>query len=111
MNIAVHFRVSGKVQGVMFRQTFIRAAQRRDLEGAASNLPDGRVSCFLSGAKDKIDEIRSGLQTGKAINSWGARVEELVFLEEREGIPFHAHQVTTANVDAFSWSPDVEMYL
>jgi acylphosphatase len=111
MSSAVHFRVSGKVQGVMFRQTFIRAAQRRDLEGAASNLPDGGVSCFLSGAEDKIDEITSGLQTGKTINSWGARVEGLVFLEESEGISFLEHQVTTANVDTFSWSPDVEMYL
>ena len=111
MNVAVHFQVSGQVQGVMFRQTFIRAAQRRDLEGAASNLPDGRVACFLSGAREKIDEITSGLRTGEPINSWNARVETLVFLEEREGIPFHEHQVTTANVDTFSWSPGVEMYL
>jgi acylphosphatase len=95
----------------MFRQTLIRAAQRRGLEGAASNLPDGRVACFLSGAGDKIDEITRELRTGAAINSWGATVEELVFLEEREGLPFHDHQVTTANVDTFRWSPDVEMYL
>ena len=111
MSRAVHFRVTGRVQGVMFRQTFIRAAQRRNLEGAASNLPDGSVSCFLSGAEDKIDEITGGLQTGEAINSWGARVKKLVFLEERDGIPFDEHQVTTTNVDTFGWSPDVKMYL
>ena len=95
----------------MFRQTFIRAAQRRNLAGAASNLSDGSVACFLSGAEDKIEEITGGLETGEAINSWGARVDGLVFLEARDGIPFDEHQVTTANVDTFSWSPDVEMYL
>jgi acylphosphatase len=111
MNIQSHFRVEGRVQGVMFRQTFIRAAQKRGLSGAATNLPDGSVSCLLSGAQAKIDEILEGLRSGREINSWGARVERLVPLDSETGLAFNKHQVTTENVDSYNWSPDVEMYL
>jgi acylphosphatase len=107
----VYFRVRGNVQGVMFRQTLIRAAQRRGLEAGASNLRDGSVSCLISGAEEKIDEIVSGLKASAPINSWGASVADLALLSESAGIPFDGHQVTTANVDGFSWNPDVEMYL
>jgi acylphosphatase len=111
MTIQSYFRVEGRVQGVMFRQTFIRAAQQRGLTGAATNLPDGSVSCFLSGAEAKIGEILERLRSGREINSWGARVERLVPLDLGNGMAFDKHQVTTDNVDSYNWSPDVEMYL
>jgi acylphosphatase len=111
MNIQRFFRVEGKVQGVMFRQTFIRAAQKRGLTGAATNMPDGSVSCFLSGTESEIKELLNGLQSGQEINSWGAQVERLVSLTPESGLAFDKHQVTTANVDSYNWSPDVEMYL
>jgi acylphosphatase len=107
----LHFRVEGKVQGVMFRQTFIRAAQKRNLKGAATNMPDGSVHCILSGPEDKINEIVEGLQSGKAINSWDASVDVLALLSADQSLAFEQHQVTTENVDSFSWSPNVEMYL
>jgi acylphosphatase len=111
MNIQSYFRVEGRVQGVMFRQTFIRAAQKRGLTGAATNLPDGSVSCFLSGVEEKIEELLAGLQSGREINSWGAQVARLISLEPANGLAFDKHQVTTENVDSYNWSPDVEMYL
>jgi acylphosphatase len=111
MQREVHFRVTGRVQGVMFRQTLIRAAERRGIEAGASNLPDGSVSCFLSGAPERIDQILEGLQAGKDINSWGARVAALELLEPQRGIEFDEHQVTTANVGTFRWSRGVDMFL
>jgi acylphosphatase len=111
MNSQRYFRVEGKVQGVMFRQTFIRAAQKRGLTGAATNLPDGSVSCFLSGSEAEIKELLNGLQSGQEINSWGAKVEQLIVLTPESGQAFDKQQVTTANVDSYNWSPDVEMYL
>lgn len=107
----VYFKVSGKVQGVMFRQTFIRARQSRELKGAASNLSDGTVSCYISGDANMIDNLVTNLHSGNEINSWGAYVEKLIPISDLEGIPFAKHQVTTANVDAFNWSTDVDMYL
>ncbi len=111
MSTDCYFRVLGRVQGVMFRQTFIRAAQKRGLTGAATNLPDGSVSCYLSGSEEQINEILDGLRSGREINSWGARVEQLIPLPPGKGLAFDKHQVTTANVDAFNWSPDVKMHL
>ncbi len=107
----VSFKVYGKVQGVMFRQTFIRACNARGLKGAASNLSDGTVSCYISGDADMIDDLVTNLHSGNEINSWGAYVEKLIPIADLEGIPFEKHQVTTANVDSFNWSPDVDMYL
>lgn len=107
----IYFKVTGKVQGVMFRQTFIRGSQSRGLQAAASNLSDGSVSCYISGPTDMIDDIMVKLQSGEPINSWGALVEKMIPISDREGIPFEKHQVTTSNVDSFNWSSDIEMYL
>ena len=107
----LHFRVEGQVQGVMFRQTFIRAAQKRALKGAATNMPDGSVHCYLSGPENKINEIVEGLKSGQAINSWDASVDVLTVLSADQSMEFEQHQVTTENVDSFRWSPNVEMFL
>jgi acylphosphatase len=107
----VYFKVTGKVQGVMFRQTFIRGAQARGLKAAASNLDDGSVSCFLSGPAEMIDDIIVKLLSGEPINSWGALVDRMTPISDPEGIPFERHQVTTSNADSFNWSQGIEMYL
>jgi acylphosphatase len=111
MDIESNFQVTGRVQGVMFRQTFIRAAEKSGLKGAASNMPDGSVCCLLSGDSDKIEEIHQRLSSGMKLNSWGATVEELTILSPDQTLPFQQHQVTTSNVDSFGWSSGVEMYL
>ncbi len=107
----MYFKVTGKVQGVMFRQTFIRGALTRGLKAAASNLSDGSVSCFVSGPTDMINDIIAKLLSGDPINSWGALVDKMIDIPGPEGIQFEKHQVTTSNVGAFNWSQDVEMYL
>lgn len=107
----VFFKVAGKVQGVMFRQTFIRACHDRGLTAAASNLSDGTVSCVIHGSRDKIDDLMTKLRSGEPINSWGACVNKMIPLSDQEGIPFEQHQVTTSNVDSLNWSSGVEMYL
>ncbi len=107
----VYFKVTGRVQGVMFRQTFIRGAQARGLKAAASNLSDGSVSCFVSGPTDMIDDIMVKLLSGEPINSWGALVDKVIPVPDPEGMSFEKHQVTSNNVGSFNWSQDVEMYL
>ena len=107
----VYFLVEGRVQGVMFRQTFIRAAEKRGVSAGASNLPDRRVSCYLGGDEARVQEILVGLGSREPINSWGALVTRLTMLPPEEGTPLRSHQVTTQNVDRFKWNPDVQMYL
>jgi acylphosphatase len=102
------FLVKGKVQGVMFRQTLIRGAQKRKLKCGASNLSDGNsVKFTLEGNNDLIQEIIDFIKSGRPINNWNARIDELI----EEGKPEAIYQVTTENVDTMNWNPNVEMYL
>jgi acylphosphatase len=49
---------SGNVQGVGFRYTTCRIADKYDIAGHVKNLPDGRVECVVEG---KTSEIRAFL--------------------------------------------------
>lgn len=101
---------TGKVQGVMFRQTIIRAAEKRKIQAGATNLPSGNeVAVTLVGDEDLINEIVEGLTSGRPINSWGAFPSQVEVLEQ--GMELNEHQVTTDNVDDFKWSTGVEFYL
>lgn len=105
------FHVFGKVQGVMFRQTFIRGCLKRNLRAGATNNRDrhDKVTCTVEGEKEAIEELIKRLSNGEPINSWGALVEDLEYSVE----PFEIkrHEVTTDNVDSFNWSRDVTFYL
>jgi acylphosphatase len=100
----------GRVQGVMFRQTLIRGAQKRGLRAGATNLPGGdEVAMTLEGEEKAILDLVETARRTRPLNSWGATIEELV--DEGHGRPIEDHQVTTENVDGFSWNPNIEMYL
>jgi acylphosphatase len=52
-----HIFVSGKVQGVFFRQGTDKKAKELGIFGWVQNLPDGRVEIVLEGDKDKVEEM------------------------------------------------------
>tara|TARA_B100000886_G_C20352806_1_gene461652 strand:- start:239 stop:565 length:327 start_codon:yes stop_codon:yes gene_type:complete len=103
------FIVSGKVQGVMFRQTFIRGLLKRKLIGGATNNLDRSKSVTISIDADEevIQEVINELRQIKIINSWNATIEEI---SEIPPVPTKEHQVTTQNVDQFNWSTGVDFY-
>jgi len=110
------FTVRGNVQNVMFRQTFIRASLKRGLRAGASNdrVDRTKVSFTFAIGNDtnesqRVEEIIAFMRSGKKLNDWGAKVESLE--ELTQGLNWNEHQVTTANVDTFSWNPNVVMYL
>ena len=107
----VSFYVTGKVQNVMFRQTFIRAAKNRKLKGGASNDAKNHqlVHCSLEGDDAVISELINKLKTGQPLNSWGAVVQVLQSYDQF--IEFSNHQVTTENVSRFNWAPNVTFYI
>ena len=106
-----HLLVRGKVQGVMFRQTVMRAAQRLGLRAAASNMKQDKslVKVSLIGDEAKIKQILAGLTNGEPINSWGAKPSKVE--DDPSPWSFEKHQVTTDNVDQKKWNPNVKMYL
>ncbi len=57
MTVAKRVLVSGRVQGVFFRDSCRREAERLGVSGAARNLADGRVEVLASGAEAAVDRL------------------------------------------------------
>lgn len=61
---ARRWHVSGRVQGVWFRESTRREAERLGLTGYAKNLPDGRVEVLGCGAPGALDQLEAWLHQG-----------------------------------------------
>jgi acylphosphatase len=65
--------VSGRVQGVGYRQWVCREAERRGIAGWVRNLRDGRVEALLDGPDEALDAFVEAAREGPP----AARVESL----------------------------------
>lgn len=75
--------ICGRVQGVFFRDTMRREANRHGLGGWVRNCPDGTVQAHLEGAPDAVAEVVLWCRTGPR----GAEVEDLrVTVADPEGV-------------------------
>jgi acylphosphatase len=54
----------GRVQGVFFRDSTRREAERRGVAGSARNTPDGAVEVVLEGEPDAVEAMLSFLRAG-----------------------------------------------
>jgi len=72
--VCVRAFVSGKVQGVWFRQTTKEQALKQGLTGYAKNLPDGRVEAFLCGDAESVESVSRWLHKGPEL----ARVDDVI---------------------------------
>ena len=80
--VRVHIFVSGRVQGVFFRQNTQKKAKQLKLTGWVRNLPDSRVEAIFEGEKDKIEEMIVWIKRGPIF----ARVDNTdVIWEEFKG--------------------------
>jgi len=57
-------RVTGRVQGVFFRESTRREADALGLSGWVRNLPDGRVECCFVGGRDACERALSFVRVG-----------------------------------------------
>ncbi|MFP6849584.1 MAG: acylphosphatase [Pseudomonas sp.] len=62
--VCMHGYISGRVQGVGFRQMTAAQAERLGLEGWVRNLSDGRVEVLFEGNEPAVAELTSWLQQG-----------------------------------------------
>ena len=76
--IRMHALVTGRVQGVFFRDFTRRAALDRDLSGWVRNLADGRVEAVLEGERGAVEAMLEQLREGPEM----ARVEHVEYHEE-----------------------------
>ena len=65
--------VSGRVQGVGYRDWVVRTAQRTGLTGWVRNLKDGRVEIVASGDEEVLNALIDGCRDGSPL----ARVEHV----------------------------------
>ncbi|MGH8456934.1 MAG: acylphosphatase [Stenotrophobium sp.] len=64
MKISYRFIVSGRVQGVYFRQSAAALARQLGIVGWIRNRPDGRVEGVASGTDGALDQFRVWLGRG-----------------------------------------------
>lgn len=57
MTVRRHLFVTGRVQGVFFRDTCRKIADQQGVAGWASNLSDGRVEVVLEGDDDAVERV------------------------------------------------------
>ena len=69
----IHLIVSGRVQGVFFRDNTRRKAIEFGLKGYAKNLLDGNVEIVAQGSEEKIKELIEFIKNGPGI----AKVENI----------------------------------
>jgi acylphosphatase len=58
------FLVRGRVQGVWFRESTRREAERLGIDGQAVNLPDGSVEVVAFGSPEALGELAAWLHRG-----------------------------------------------
>ena len=74
----IHIFVSGRVQGVFFRQSTRVIAIKNNVNGWVRNLDDGGVEIVAEGETQNIDNFVIWCKTGPA----NSRVDEFELIEE-----------------------------
>ncbi len=78
MRQRIHLFVTGKVQGVFFRQALKVMAKKNNVYGWVKNLSDGRVEAVLEGEDTSVSNIVEWAHAGPA----NARVEDVEIRNE-----------------------------
>ncbi len=64
MGGSMHFKVSGRVQGVFFRASTSHRAAELGLSGWVRNMPDGTVEVLARGDEAALEALREWLHEG-----------------------------------------------
>lgn len=72
--------ISGRVQGVWFRGSMVREAQRLGAAGWVRNLADGTVEAQVEGPAEAVEQVLAWCRRGPS----GARVESVNVTETAE---------------------------
>ena len=87
--IRIHIFVSGKVQGVFFRDSVLKLAERLKVFGWIQNLESGVVEAVFEGDKDKVERMVKYIRKGPLF----AKVKEVDIDEQRYTNEFKDFQI------------------
>jgi len=76
--VRAHIFVSGRVQGVRFRESTYQKAQKLGVFGWVKNLPDGRVEIVSEGDKEDVQKLIKWAKGGPIF----AKVNNIEVLQE-----------------------------
>lgn len=80
--VRAHLIISGKVQGVYFRQNMKQVAKKHNVTGWVMNLKNGDVEAVIEGEEKDVNEVIEWCHVGPS----NARVEDVkVKFEEYKG--------------------------
>ena len=79
---SVLVRISGRVQGVGFRDWTYRRAADLGLSGWVRNLPGGEVEALFSGPRGAVDKMLAAVRRGPQL----ARVDDVTIVEAAEPV-------------------------
>jgi len=65
--VRAHIFISGRVQGVFFRENTRQKAKELGVFGWVKNLPDGRVEAVFEGEKEKVEKMIEWSKKGPLI--------------------------------------------
>jgi len=85
----IHIFVTGRVQGVFFRQSTKVMAIKNNVRGWVRNLDDGRVEIVVEGEIQDIENLAQWCKTGPA----NSRVDEFELSEENVTDEFENFEV------------------
>ena len=85
----VHILVSGKVQGVFFRQALKVIAKKNNVSGWVRNLPDKRVEALLEGDNTSVNSVIKWTRVGPA----NSRVDDIQVSNEEFQNEFSTFEV------------------
>jgi len=85
----IHIFVTGRVQGVFFRQSTKVMAIKNNVNGWVRNLDDGRVEIVAEGENQDIDNLADWCKTGPA----NSRVDKFELSEENSAGEFENFEV------------------
>jgi len=74
MEVTRHLRIHGRVQGVFYRDSMIREANRLSVRGWVRNCRDGSVEAVVQGAPDQVETLIAWTRNGPD----RARVEDVM---------------------------------
>ena len=85
----IHIFVTGRVQGVFFRQSTRVMAIKNNVNGWVRNLDDGRVEIVAEGEESNVNTLANWCKTGPA----NSRVDEFELSEENSTGEFENFEV------------------